>query len=315
MMNVEDTNDNLVRTYLTEIGKIPLLTQEEEFDLGSKVQKWLSLENKKSELEEKKGKKLSKEEWVENVDEVETKKELLNLIEEGKEAREKMIKANLRLVVSIAKKYQKNNVDFLDLIQEGTIGLERGVEKFEPNKGYKFSTYAYWWIRQAITRSLSQHSRTIRVPIHVAEKLKKIKNAQRELCEKKERNPTTTEVANYLKLNYEDVKNWLNVTKTPVSLDVKVGDKEDTELSELLEDNENCPNNYLNRVSQRENIDEMLSELTPEQREVLFWRYGLGDGVERSLRDIGDYLDISRERVRYLEQQAVDKLRRRRVAG
>ena len=179
--NTKFTAD-MVRTYLREIGRVPLLTREQEIIFGKQVQKMMKLVEAKEALAKKLGREVSLSEWITEVDLPET--ELKKTVFEGKRAKQKMIEANLRLVVAIAKKYQKRNMEFLDLIQEGALGLERGVEKFDPTRGYKFSTYAYWWIRQAITRAIAQQGRTIRLPIHITEKLNKIKKVQRELAQK-----------------------------------------------------------------------------------------------------------------------------------
>ena len=302
---------DMVRAYLHEIGRVPLLTHEQEIVFGKQVQTMMTLLEKKEAEEKKLERQLNLKEWANLVQMSEA--ELNRVVKLGQRAKKKMIEANLRLVVAIAKKYQKRNMEFLDLIQEGSLGLERGVEKFDPTKGYKFSTYAYWWIRQAITRAIAQQARTIRLPIHITEKLNKIKKTQRELSQSLGRSATPAEVAKELDLETEQIREYLSVARQPISLDVRVGDNQDTELSELLEDDGISPDKYATQQLLKQDLYNLMSDLTPQQREVLFLRFGLEDGNELSLAKIGQRMNLSRERVRQLEHQALAQLRRRRA--
>lgn len=302
---------DLVRTYLQEIGRVPLLTHEQEIYYGKQVQQMMALLTIKEDLTVGLDREPTAAEWAEaaHLSEEELERQLL----QGQRAKRAMIEANLRLVVSIAKKYQKRNMEFLDLLQEGALGLERGVEKFDPTRGYKFSTYAYWWIRQAITRAIAQQSRTVRLPIHITEKLNKIKKTQRELAQELGRRATPKDIAIALEMEPNQVRDYLTVARHPLSLDMRVGDNHDTELSELLEDEDSSPDDYATQESLRQDLQNLIAELTPQQRRVIILRYGLEDGNPLSLAKIGHQLSLSRERVRQLEQQALNQLRKRRA--
>ena len=257
-----------VRMYLREIGKIPLLTPEEEIELAKRV-------------------------------------------EEGdEEAKKKLIEANLRLVVSIAKKYIGRGLSFLDLIQEGNLGLIRAVEKFDYRKGFKFSTYATWWIRQAITRAIADQARTIRIPVHMVETINKLIRVSRQLVQQLGREPTTEEIAQALGLPPEKVEDIQRIAQEPVSLETPIGEEEDSQLGDFLEDKES-PNPEEATAGQllREQLEEMLDELTEREREVLRLRFGLEDGHAHTLEEVGKRFNVTRERIRQIEAKALRKLR------
>jgi RNA polymerase nonessential primary-like sigma factor len=285
-----------------------LLTADQEIAYGRLVQQMIAIEQHKQHLTQQLNRQPTLAELANFVNQSEA--EVTQILQQGKVAKQKMITANLRLVVSIAKKYQRRNLEFLDLVQEGAIGLQRGIEKFDPNRGYKLSTYAYWWISQAITRAIAEKSRTVRLPIHITEKLNQIKKVQRELSQTLGRRATVTEIAEKLDLKPSQIREYLSVARGTVSLDMKVGDNQDTQLSELLSDEGISPNEQITQQLLRQDLDNLLASLKPMQREVLILRFGLLDNQELSLAQIGEKLNVSRERVRQIQQQAIAVLRR-----
>ncbi len=299
---------DLVRSYLRDIGRVPLLTNEQEITLGRQVQEFMSLENFEKELEDKNGEKVSQEELAQHFGT--TVEELKKIIKRGARAKERMVAANLRLVVSVAKKYTKRNMELLDLIQEGTIGLVRGVEKFDPARGYKFSTYAYWWIRQGITRAIAEKSRVIRLPIHITELLNKLKKAQRELSQQFSRTPSIKELADYIDISIEEVKDLMFRASQPMSLDTKIGDNEDNLLLDLIPVDDNLPNQQIEMDCMKEDLEVILQKLPELQNRVLRMRFGINGEEPMTLTGIGRILGISRDRVRNLQRDGLRGLRK-----
>jgi len=308
--SIKSSNDvDLVRSYLRDIGRVPLLSHEQEITLGRQVQEYMEVERAELEIIELTGDKPS-------VDELSSK---LNLspsiikkrLRAGQRAKERMVAANLRLVVSVAKKYTKRNMELLDLIQEGTIGLVRGVEKFDPARGYKFSTYAYWWIRQGMTRAIDNSARTIRLPIHISEKLSKMRRVSRELSHKFGRQPTRLEMATEMGIDQKDLEDLISQSAPCASLDAHARGEEDrSTLGELIPD-PNCeePMEGMDRTIQKEHLGTWLSQLNEREQKIMKLRFGLDGEEPLTLAEIGRQINVSRERVRQLEAKAILKLR------
>jgi RNA polymerase primary sigma factor len=275
-----------VQTYLRTIGRIPLLTAAEELELARAVQVMLPL--------------LAIEQPTPQQSQ---------LIRQGQRAKSRMIQANLRLVVAVAKKYQNRGLELLDLIQEGSLGLERAVEKFDPVKGYKFSTYSYWWIRQGITRALQTDARTIRLPVHVQEKLSKIKTVTRKLGEQLGRKPKPDELASALEITVEELRSLLSQQRQCASLDVCVGQEQETRLGDLIADEQQ--QQQMEALTLRDQCQQYLTCLDDKERQVIVLRYGLDDGKHRSLAEVGEVFGFSRERARQIEVRAMRKLRQK----
>ena len=299
---------DLVRSYLRDIGRVPLLSHEQEITLGRQVQELMAIEEIELELTMRAGGSKPSEAELAAAAGL-TPAVLKKRLSGGRRAKERMVAANLRLVVSVAKKYTKRNMELLDLIQEGTIGLVRGVEKFDPTRGYKFSTYAYWWIRQGITRAIAEKSRTIRLPIHITETLNKLKKGQRELSQELGRTPTLGELAEAVELPEEEVKELLCRARQPVSLETKVGDGEDTELLDLLASEGGEPGDLVDGECLRGDMRALLEQLPDLQGRVLKMRYGIDVDEPMSLSSISRDLGMSRDRTRNLERSALEAIR------
>ena len=343
------SGNDLLRLYLQDIGRVDLLTNEEEVLLARQVQqREILLAEERAlagehppiqrllELEQLQQREANhvchwptKKEWAEAAgltpEQLTTvlregygiwadhstleSKELQKRLRDGRRARDRMIQANLRLVVTVAKKYQQRGLELLDLVQEGTLGLERAVEKFDPTRGFRFSTYAYWWIRQGITRAIATQSRTIRLPVHVTEKLNRIKKVQQEIASNEGRIASISDLARELGISEETVRLTLMRVPRSVSLETRVGKDQDTQLGDLLEDGHATPEQKLTKDSLHSDLEGLLEELTGREAEVIRLRFGLEDDIPRTLAEIGESMGLSRERVRQIETRALLKLR------
>lgn len=307
-------SDDSVGAFFKEMARYPLLKPKEEVDLAKRVQFLVTVEETQRSLHQELGKHPTGADIAAKLGL--TERQLEQRLYQGKVAKRKMIRSNLRLVVSIAKRYLNRGVQFLDLIQEGAMGLNRATEKFDPDKGYKFSTYAYWWIRQAITRAIANDARTVRLPIHIVEKLNKLKKIQRELKQQLRRNPTEAEVAKALDISLEHLHQLQQLRRRSLSLNHRVGREEDTELVDLLEDNETqSPEEQMNDTMLRQEIWSVLGDvLTPREKDVISLRYGLTTSEPCTLEEVGNLYNLSRERVRQIQSKAMRKLRRPQIA-
>ncbi len=286
--------DDSISLYLKEIGRVPLLTAEEEVALAKRMEKGRD----------------SRQELSKGIDDWEERERLLWYVRDGQAAQEHLIKANSRLVVSVAKKYVGRGVPFLDLIQEGNIGLIRAVKKFDYRRGYKFSTYATWWIRQAVTRAIADQGRTIRVPVHMYEQINRLTRTSRQLVQELGRDPTTEEIAEELGVTPRKVEHIMRVSQRPLSLEMPVGEEEDSYLGDFIEDEDaDSPSEAAGQQLLREVIDEIFQSLTPREVRILQLRFGLVDGYCYTLEEVGKKFGVTRERIRQIEAQALSRLR------
>ena len=316
--------DDPVKVYLKEIGRVPLLTPDEEIKLALAIQEGnKAVETKKEKfapvLEVEQNKKLSIRDRNEAMNAVldtysaaqrEELKTLDKLISQGDRAKQRLSEANLRLVVSIAKRYVGRGMQFLDLIQEGNLGLIKAVEKFDHTKGFKFSTYATWWIRQAITRAIADQARTIRIPVHMVETINKVKKVSSQLLHQNGHEPTADEISEALDMPVEKVREIMRVAQEPVSLETPIGEEEDSHLGDFIPDEDApVPAEAASHTLLKEQLASVLGSLTPREEKVLRLRFGLEDGRPRTLEEVGHEFEVTRERIRQIEAKALRKLR------
>ncbi len=286
---LESSLDDPVRMYLREIGRVPLLTAEEEVRLAQIMER-----GKQERIRAERLRAVPNRRYI----------------EEGEEAQRRLTEANLRLVVSVAKKYIGRGMNLLDLIQEGNIGLIRAVEKFDYNKGFKFSTYATWWIRQAITRAIADQARTIRIPVHMVETINRLIRISRRLLQDLGREPTSEEIAAQMDISAEKVREIIKVSQEPVSLETPIGEEDDSHLGDFLEDHTAlAPAEAASHQLLKEQVEDVLDSLTERERKVLQLRFGLDDGRSRTLEEVGKEFHVTRERIRQIEAKALRKLR------
>jgi RNA polymerase primary sigma factor len=299
--------EDSIRIYLQEIGRIRLLRAEEEIELARKIADLLELERIHEKLVEHNQQIPTEKEWAEAVGmELPPFRRRLYI---GRRAKDKMVQSNLRLVVSIAKKYMNRGLSFQDLIQEGSLGLIRAAEKFDHEKGYKFSTYATWWIRQAITRAIADQSRTIRLPVHLYETISRIKKTTKILSQEMGRKPTEEEIATRMEMTIEKLRFIAKSAQLPISLETPIGKEEDSRLGDFIEADGETPEDRVSKNLLREDLENVLDTLSPRERDVLRLRYGLDDGRMKTLEEIGQIFNVTRERIRQIEAKALRKLR------
>jgi RNA polymerase sigma factor, sigma-70 family len=301
-VSVEDP----VRMYLKEIGKVPLLSADEEIELAQKMETGSVAVEKIPLLKER----LAETGEEQEKEEIQAEIKALQLdVDRGSDAKKRLAEANLRLVVSIAKRYVGRGMLFLDLIQEGNLGLIKAVEKFDYRKGYKFSTYATWWIRQAITRAIADQARTIRIPVHMVETINKLIRVSRQLLQELGREPTPEEIAEEMKMPVERVREILKISQEPVSLETPIGEEEDSHLGDFIkDDNVPVPADAATFTLLKEQLEEVLGTLTEREQKVLTLRFGLEDGRARTLEEVGKEFNVTRERIRQIEAKALRKL-------
>jgi RNA polymerase primary sigma factor len=299
--------EDSIRLYLQEIGRIRLLRADEEIELARKIADLLDLERIRESLSQQLERCPQNSEWANAVNM--PLPAFLHRLHLGRRAKDKMVQSNLRLVVSIAKKYMNRGLSFQDLIQEGSLGLIRAAEKFDHEKGYKFSTYATWWIRQAITRAIADQSRTIRLPVHLYETISRIKKTTKLLSQEMGRKPTEEEIATRMEMTIEKLRFIAKSAQLPISLETPIGKEEDSRLGDFIESDGETPEDQVAKNLLREDLENVLDTLSPRERDVLRLRYGLDDGRMKTLEEIGQIFNVTRERIRQIEAKALRKLR------
>jgi RNA polymerase primary sigma factor len=299
--------EDSIRLYLQEIGRIRLLRADEEIELARKIADLLELERVRETLSTELEREPQDNEWAKAMEM--NPQQFRHRLYLGRRAKDKMVQSNLRLVVSIAKKYMNRGLSFQDLIQEGSLGLIRAAEKFDHEKGYKFSTYATWWIRQAITRAIADQSRTIRLPVHLYETISRIKKTTKLLSQGMGRKPTEEEIATKMEMTIEKLRFIAKSAQLPISLETPIGKEEDSRLGDFIEADGEMPEDQVSKNLLREDLESVLDTLSPRERDVLRLRYGLDDGRMKTLEEIGQIFNVTRERIRQIEAKALRKLR------